>query len=102
MPAGGVTKAGDVLGVAPYLADSLADWLYFADRQRVVTGHTESLRRRRAVLPLRSQIPALRWGSERNERSGMDTEDVGSRDFMFGATGVLLMVVVAIAFALFS
>jgi hypothetical protein len=41
-PAGGVTKAGDVLGVAPYLADSLADWLYSADRQRVVTGHTKA------------------------------------------------------------
>jgi hypothetical protein len=28
--------------------------------------------------------------------------DVGDRDFMFGATGVLLMVIVAIAFAIFS
>ncbi len=32
----------------------------------------------------------------------MDTEDVGGRDFRFGATGVLLMVVVAVAFAIFS
>jgi hypothetical protein len=32
----------------------------------------------------------------------MDAKDVGARDFNFGATGVLLMVVVAIAFALFS
>jgi hypothetical protein len=28
--------------------------------------------------------------------------DVGERDFMFGATGVVLMVIVAIAFAIFS
>jgi hypothetical protein len=28
--------------------------------------------------------------------------DVGDRDFMFGATGVLLMVIVAVAFAIFS
>jgi hypothetical protein len=32
----------------------------------------------------------------------MDTEDVGGRDFMFGATGLLLMVVVAVGFAIFS
>ena len=51
---------------------------------------------------MRPQVPAVRWGSERNEGSGMDTEDVGSRDFRFGATGVLLMVAVAIAFAIFS
>jgi hypothetical protein len=50
----------------------------------------------------RPRIPALRWGSERNEGSGMDTEDVGGRDFMFGATGLLLMVVVAVGFAIFS
>jgi hypothetical protein len=53
-------------------------------------------------LPLRPQVPAVRWGSERNEGSGMDTEDVGSRDFRFGATGVLLMVAVAVAFLIFS
>jgi hypothetical protein len=28
--------------------------------------------------------------------------DVGDRDFRFGATGVLLMVIIAIAFAIFS
>jgi hypothetical protein len=28
--------------------------------------------------------------------------DVGNRDFIFGATGVLLMVIVAVAFAIFS
>ena len=28
--------------------------------------------------------------------------DVGDRDFKFGATGVLLMAIVAIAFAIFS
>jgi hypothetical protein len=29
-------------------------------------------------------------------------DDVGSRDFSFGATGLLLMIAVAIAFAIFS
>ena len=28
--------------------------------------------------------------------------DVGARDFKFGATGVILMVIVALAFAIFS
>ena len=28
--------------------------------------------------------------------------DVGDRDFRFGATGVILMVIIAIAFAIFS
>jgi hypothetical protein len=28
--------------------------------------------------------------------------DVGDRDFRFGATGVLLMVIIAIAFAIFA
>lgn len=28
--------------------------------------------------------------------------DVGARDFRFGATGVVLMVIVALAFAIFS
>jgi hypothetical protein len=28
--------------------------------------------------------------------------DIGDRDFRFGATGVLLMVIIAIAFAIFS
>jgi hypothetical protein len=28
--------------------------------------------------------------------------DVGDRDFKFGATGVVLMVIIAIAFAIFS
>ena len=32
----------------------------------------------------------------------MDTDDVGGRDFKFGATGVLLMVAVAILFAILS
>jgi hypothetical protein len=32
----------------------------------------------------------------------MDTSDVGARDFRFGVTGVLLMVAVAILFAIFS
>ena len=32
----------------------------------------------------------------------MDIEDIGRRDFMFGVTGVSLMVVVAVAFAIFS
>jgi hypothetical protein len=56
----------------------------------------------KARLPLRFHVLAVRWDSERNEGSGMDTEDVGSRDFKFGATGVLLMVAVAVAFAIFS
>ena len=73
-----------------------------ADRQRLVNRAHRKATTTPGGPPLRPQILALRWGSERNERSGMDTEDVGSRDFMFGATGVLMMVVVAIAFALFS
>lgn len=28
--------------------------------------------------------------------------DIGDRDFMFGVTGVLLMVIIAVAFAIFS
>ena len=30
----------------------------------------------------------------------MDSRDVGSRDFMFGVTGMLVIVVVAIVFAI--
>ena len=32
----------------------------------------------------------------------MDTSDIGARDFKFGVTGVLLMVVTAILLAIFS
>jgi hypothetical protein len=32
----------------------------------------------------------------------MDTDDVGGRDFKFGATGVLLMVIAAVLLALLS
>ena len=32
----------------------------------------------------------------------MRESEVGDRDFRFGATGVLLMVVIAIAFAIFA
>jgi hypothetical protein len=32
----------------------------------------------------------------------MQKSDVGERDFMFGATGLLLCAIVAIAFAIFS
>lgn len=32
----------------------------------------------------------------------MGTDDVGSRDFKFGVTGILLMVTVAILFAILS
>jgi hypothetical protein len=32
----------------------------------------------------------------------MDTDDVGARDFKFGATGVLLMVTAAILLAIIS
>jgi len=32
----------------------------------------------------------------------MGSDDVGARDFLFGVTGVLLMVTVAILFAIFS
>jgi hypothetical protein len=31
-----------------------------------------------------------------------DEDDVGSRDFRFGATGLLLMIAVALAFAILS
>jgi hypothetical protein len=32
----------------------------------------------------------------------MDTEDVGGRDFMFGTTGILAIVVIAVLFAILS
>jgi hypothetical protein len=32
----------------------------------------------------------------------METNDVGARDFMFGASGVLLMILIAVLFAIFA
>jgi hypothetical protein len=38
----------------------------------------------------------------RRDENLRQAEDVGRKDFMFGATGVSLMVIVAIAFAIFA
>jgi hypothetical protein len=38
----------------------------------------------------------------RDENLRLAEEDVGRKDFMFGVTGVSLMVIVAIAFAIFA
>lgn len=36
------------------------------------------------------------------EGGDMDNEDVGARDFKFGATGMTVIVLAALAFAIFS
>jgi hypothetical protein len=38
----------------------------------------------------------------RDESLRVEADDVGSKDFVFGATGVVLMIVVAIVFAIAS
>jgi hypothetical protein len=43
---------------------------------------------------------ASETGSEEPRRT--EVADVGRKDFMFGATGVSLMIVVAICFAIFA
>lgn len=48
-------------------------------------------------------VPAVGSGSDpRRRERHMGTDDVGGRDFKFGVTGVLLMVTVAILFAILS
>jgi hypothetical protein len=48
-------------------------------------------------------VPGVRSGSDpRRKERLMGTDDVGSRDLKFGVTGILLMVTVAILFAILS